>query len=118
MFLKLKRDGNIKGRTVAGGNRKLYFIWKECASSPTVATEKVLLTCVIDAQEGRDVAIIIIPNAFIQTQMEKEEDMVPIRVRVALVDVLLEKAPEVYKPYTRKDKKGNKILIPRYLHVI
>jgi hypothetical protein len=36
MFLKEKRDGKIKGRTVAGGNKQRDFISKEDASSPTV----------------------------------------------------------------------------------
>jgi hypothetical protein len=62
MFLKEKRDGKIKGRTVAGGNKQRDFISKEDASSPTVATEAVLLTSIIDALEGRDVAVIDIPN--------------------------------------------------------
>ena len=51
MFLKLKRDGKIKGQTVAGGNIQRNFISKEEASSPTVATEAVLLSCVIDSEE-------------------------------------------------------------------
>jgi hypothetical protein len=67
MFLKEKRDGSLKGRTVAGGNKQRDYISKEDASSPTVATEAVLLSCIIDAKEGRDVAVIDIPNAFIQT---------------------------------------------------
>ena len=71
MFLKEKRDGKIKGRTVAGGNKQLDYISKEDASSPTVTTESVLLTCIIDAEEGRDVAVIDIPNAFIQTRVQK-----------------------------------------------
>ena len=58
MFLKEKRDGKIKGRTVAGGNKQRDYISKEDASSPTVATESVLLSCIIDAEEGRDVAVI------------------------------------------------------------
>jgi hypothetical protein len=52
---------------VAGGNKQRDYISKEDASSPTVATEAVLLSCIIDAKEGRDVAVIDIPNAFIQT---------------------------------------------------
>jgi hypothetical protein len=52
MFLKEKRDGSIKGRTVAGGNKQRDYISKEDASSPTVATESVLLSCIIDAEEG------------------------------------------------------------------
>jgi hypothetical protein len=64
LFLKLKRDGTIKGRTVAGGNRQGGFITKEDATSPTVTTESILLTAVIDALENRDVAVVDIPNAF------------------------------------------------------
>jgi hypothetical protein len=56
MFLEQKQDGNIKGRTVAGGNKQQDYISKEDASSPTVATESVLLSCIIDAEEERDVA--------------------------------------------------------------
>jgi hypothetical protein len=41
MFLKEKRDGSLKGRTVAGGNKQRDYISKEDASSPTVATEAV-----------------------------------------------------------------------------
>ena len=71
MFLKLKRDGNMKGITVAGVNIQRYFISKEDTSFLTVETEAVLLTCVIDAQEGRYVAIINIPKTLIQTKVEK-----------------------------------------------
>jgi hypothetical protein len=39
MFLKLKRDGNIKGRTAAGENKQRDYISKEDARSPTVAME-------------------------------------------------------------------------------
>ena len=48
MFLKLKRDGKIKVRAVAGGNKQRDFISKEKESSPTVATKAVLLFFVID----------------------------------------------------------------------
>jgi hypothetical protein len=73
MFLKEKRDGSKKGRTLAGGNKQRGYICKEDASSPTVSVESVLLTCVVDAEEGRDVAVIDIPNAFTQTHVEEEE---------------------------------------------
>ena len=111
LFLKQKRNGDIKGRTVAGGNKQRDFISKEEVSSPTVATESVLLSCIIDAEEGRDVAVIDIPNAFIQTRIEDEKDMVFIRIRGILADMLVDIAPDVYKPYLTKDKKGNSVLI-------
>ena len=87
MFLKEKRDGKTKGRTVAGGNKQRGYISKEDASSRTVATESVLLTCIIDAEEGRDVAVIDIPNAFVQTRIEHEKDMAFIKICGVLVDI-------------------------------
>lgn len=69
MFLKEKWCGMIKGRTVAGGNKQRGFMSKEDASSPPMVTiaELVLLACIIDAEEERDVAAINFPNAFVQT---------------------------------------------------
>ena len=69
LFLKMKRCGKVKGRTVAGGNRQRAYMSKEDASSPTVSTGAVMLTCLLEAAEGRDVVIIDIPNAFIQTRV-------------------------------------------------
>ena len=65
MFLKENKNGDIKGITVAGGNKHRDFISKEDSRSPTVSTQAVLLSCIIDAEEERDVAVINIPNAFI-----------------------------------------------------
>jgi hypothetical protein len=89
---QMKRDGTVKGRTVAGGNKQRSFITKEDASSPTVATS-VLLTAVIDALEGREVAVVDIPNAFIQTRITNEDDMAILRIRGELVDILVENSP-------------------------
>jgi hypothetical protein len=111
MFLKEKRDGKIKGRTVIGGNKQREYISKEDASSPTVATESVLLSCIIDAEEERDVTVIDIPNAFIQTRVEDEKDMAIIKIHGVLVDILVEIAPDAYKSYATTDKKGVRQLL-------
>ena len=50
MLLNKKQHGKIKGRTVAGGNKQRTYIPKEDASSPTVSTETVLLTSIVDAK--------------------------------------------------------------------
>ena len=63
------KQGEIKGRTFAGGNKQRGYINPEDASSPTVLTETVILTSMIDAMEEREVAIVDIPNAFIQTEV-------------------------------------------------
>jgi hypothetical protein len=44
---------------------------REEVSSPTVSTESTMLTAVIEAKEGRDVATCDIPNAFIQTEVKE-----------------------------------------------
>ena len=49
IFIKQKKLGEIKGRTVAGVNRQGGYIKPEDASSPTVLTESVILTSMINA---------------------------------------------------------------------
>jgi hypothetical protein len=111
MFLNQKRDGKIKGRTVASGNKQRDYISKEDARSRTVTTESVLLSCIIDAEEERDVTVVDIPNAFVQTRVENKKDMAFIKIRGILVDILVEISPDVYKSYISKDKKGSKQLL-------
>jgi hypothetical protein len=118
LFLKEKRTGEIKGRTVAGGNKQRDLITKEEATSPTVATKAVLSTCIIDADEGRYVAVIDTPNAFIQTKIEDEKDMAIIKIRGILVDMLLDIAPNVYTPFVTLDRKGVKQVIVQCLNAI
>jgi hypothetical protein len=54
---------------VAGGYKQRGTISKEEATSPTASLASVLLTVVIDAKEGWDVAIKYLPNAFVQTRL-------------------------------------------------
>eukprot|EP00978_Attheya_sp_CCMP212_P018525 scaffold50786_cov35-Attheya_sp.AAC.3 len=62
MFLKKKSTGQIKGRRCADAGCKHHdYISKEDASSPTVTIESVMLCCVIDAKDRRDVATVDIP---------------------------------------------------------
>jgi hypothetical protein len=85
---------------VIGGNKQQDYIIKEDVSSPTVTAETVMLTCVIDAQEGRDVTVVDIPNAFVQTVVSEEDadHRVIVHIRGPLVDILVSIAPDVYGP--------------------
>ena len=105
MFLRYKRDRATKDRAVDGGNKQREYISKKDASSPTVATEAVLLSCIIGAEEDRDVAVINTPDAFIQTRVEDEKYMAFIKIRGVLVDILEEIAPYVYKLHVTTEKK-------------
>jgi hypothetical protein len=70
-LLEEKRDGKVKGCTFANGSAQRGYINKEDATSSTVATESIAITATLDAKHGRDVMTIDVPNAFIQTDMEK-----------------------------------------------
>ena len=94
MFLKKKRCGRIKGRTCADGRPQQKCIPKEDAASPTVSLEGVLLTAVVDAEEGRDIAVVDIPNAFVQT---KNVDKVIMKMRGKLAELMVLMAPEIYR---------------------
>ena len=50
MFLNKKRDGKIKGQTVAGSNKQTTHIPKEDTSSPTASIEYSLLTSIVYAK--------------------------------------------------------------------
>ena len=93
---------------VAGGDKQRGTIDKADAASPTAALESVLLTATIDAKEGRDVATVDIPNAFITTRIENEEDKVMMRLHGRLAEVMATTAPEIYKQYVTIYRKGNK----------
>ena len=116
--MKQKRTGEIKGRTVAGGNKQRGYIDKEESSSPTVATESVILTSIIDAEEERETAVIDIPNAFIQTVVEDKSKRVIIRITGMLVDLLCEIAPDVYSDYVTTGKNGVKQLLVECLNAL
>lgn len=111
MFVVKKRDGVTKARIVAGGNQQRGHVTKEDSSSPTVSTESVLLTSIVDAHEGREVAVIDIPNAYIQTHVDDPKDRVIIRITGVVVDWLVKAAPEVYEPYVFINKRGEKSLL-------
>jgi hypothetical protein len=51
-----KRCGRIKGRTVADGRPQRALYAKEDTTSPTVSTDALMLSILIDAKERRDVA--------------------------------------------------------------
>ena len=74
MFLNLKSDEfTIKGRGCADWRKHQDWLSKEDTSSPTVSTEGLMLSCMIDAMEGQEVTTADIPGAFLQTDYDKED---------------------------------------------
>ena len=120
LFLEEKRNKDIKGRIVGGGNKQRSYVSKQEASSPTSHTESVFCTVGIEAEEERDVAITDISNAFVQTDLaiNGKPVFVLMAIRGTLADMLVKIAPEVYGPYLTKDKKGNSLLYVKLLKAL
>ena len=71
MLLTEKRDGKIKGRAVGDGRKQRSYIKKEDAASPPVSLEGIMITSAIEAHEGREVATIDIPGAYLRTDIDE-----------------------------------------------
>ena len=106
MFLKQKRTGRIKRRGCADGCKQCLHTPKDDASSPTVATESVLLSCVIDPKERRDVATVDIPGAFMQGD---QDETVHMRLEGTLAELLTKCDPKLYRQYVVTE--NNKLVL-------
>ena len=108
MFLKEKRDSSVKARMCADGRKQKDGTWaKQDTTSPTVATESVFITTVIDAHEGRDVACFDIPGAFLHADVDEDITMV---LKGRLAELMVQVAPNLYRKYITVDRKGTAIL--------
>jgi hypothetical protein len=96
MFLKQKRSGKIKGRGCADGRKQRLYKNKADVSSPTVAIESVMLSCAIDAKEGRDVATCDVPGAFMQTDID---ELIHVRMDGELAELMVKIDPALYEQY-------------------
>ena len=61
--------------------------------APTVSTESVFLTAVIDALENREVAVLDVPGAFMHADID---ELVHVRLTGEMVKILLEIDKEMY----------------------
>jgi hypothetical protein len=81
---------------------------REEVSSPMVSTESTMLTSVIEAAEGRDVATCNIPNVFIQTkvqEVDKDGNRIIMKIHSVLVDLLIKVVPE-YEAFVIQEGSG------------
>ena len=96
MFLKEKRDGSIKGRVVADGKKQQERIKPKDVTSTTVSTDAVMLTAKTDALEGKDVALVDIPGAYMSVVMDDEAHLV---FRGTLAEMMVMADPALYRPF-------------------
>jgi hypothetical protein len=70
-LIKEKRSGLIKGRTVADGRAQKLWYEKAETYSPTCGLDSFFLSLIIDAHEGRDVAIADVTGAYLNAFMDE-----------------------------------------------
>jgi Reverse transcriptase (RNA-dependent DNA polymerase) len=100
MYLKQKRCGRIKARGCADGRKQCDYKTKKETSSPTVSTEAVFLTTVINAQEWRQVMMIDIPGVFMHVDID---ELIHVRLEGPMAELLTRVDPDKYRTYLSKE---------------
>ena len=83
--IEQKRNGLLKGRTVADGSSQKGKYPKEQTGSPTISNDALFMTILVDAHENRDVATADITGAYLHAHMK---DFVTMRFTGWAVDLL------------------------------
>ena len=117
MFLKEKQCGTIKGQGCANGWKQCDWMSKKDTALPTVSTAALILSCLIDAYERRDVATTDIPGAFLQTP-DKSKERTHLQFEGVMVEQLVAIDPDKYQPHIRIDSKGRKYMYVECLKAI
>ena len=76
MFLKEQGDKSVKARMRANGRKQRGDWTKQDTTSPTMLTEAVLITTVIEAREERYVACFDILGAFLHAKLDEDINMI------------------------------------------
>ena len=113
LFITEKRNGDIKARKVADGSKqRTYNVYdKADGSSPTVTTEIIFLNGVVDAREGREVAVIDVANVFLHAY---NDERVLMLIRGKLTEIMVMVDPYMYQEYVTYSKNGVPML---YVHL-
>ena len=73
-----------------------------------------MISCTIDAKEGRNVASVDIPGAFMQANMD---EAVHVQLKGTMAELLIKMDPKLYRKYVRK-KRGNTVLYVELLKAL
>ena len=69
-LFKEKRNGVLKGRTCADGRPQRNMYDKSQTASPTVSTDALMLSIILEAYEGRNVATADVVGAYLKAYMD------------------------------------------------
>ena len=100
MFLKQKRCRKIKGRGCADGRKQRLYKSKEETTSPTITTEMLFITCLVDAIENRYVATSDVPGAFMHSDIDEQ---VHLKLEGEIAELLV-KVDSTYAEFVTHEK--------------
>jgi hypothetical protein len=80
---------------------------KQETTLPTISTEAVFITAVINAHKEHGVACFDIPGAFLHADSNKDITMI---LKGRLAELMVKVAPNLYRKYISVDAKGSAIL--------
>ena len=105
MFIVEKREGRVKACKVAVGSKQRTFpgYVKSDLSFPTVTTDGVIITSIIEAHEGRDVVVADLPNAFLHADNKEKTIML---LKGKLAELMVQINPKMYRKYVITSAKG------------
>ena len=69
IFLVEKKDKMFKAKTCANGSTQREYVDREDTASPTINTDSIIITSVIDTKQGRDVMTADVSIAFVYTNI-------------------------------------------------
>ena len=74
VIIKEKRCGTIIARICANGStQRKYLPSDESVASPTLSTEAIITSFVIDTYENRFVAVVDIPGAYLHVNVKHDK---------------------------------------------
>jgi hypothetical protein len=104
-FLKEKRDSKLKGRTCTNSRKQRSYKTKAETASPTVHTDSIIFTAIIDATERRIVVVTDVIGAYLNANID---EFLLLNMEGEQVDVLC-KIDSKYGDYVTVEK-GKKVL--------
>ena len=116
-LIKEKKGGTVKGRTCANRSKqRRYLSYDDSVASPTVSTEGMFGSFMIDAYEGRMIGISDIPGAYLHAEMEHTNHRVLLVLRDEFVDLMC-KVNSKYLEYVQI-VRGRKVLYLKVLRAL
>ena len=83
---------------------------KEETASPTVATENVFVAATFAAHEEGDVATVNLPDAFLHTDVDPNDDTICMTQHGKLAELMVKVNPMSYRKYVIHNDKGHMVL--------